>query len=72
PASPGLRRVFALPGRADSLGGFQVESRAQTNMLPRLRPKISTIWWSRWRSRPRPIQGDMVDPYPWRKWSVEP
>ncbi|MGI9366861.1 MAG: OB-fold nucleic acid binding domain-containing protein, partial [Rhizobiaceae bacterium] len=50
--------------RADSLGVFQVESRAQMNMLPRLRParfydlviQVAIV-------RPGPIQGDMVHPY---------
>ncbi|NUB36088.1 error-prone DNA polymerase [Azospirillum brasilense] len=50
--------------RADSLGVFQVESRAQMSMLPRLRPKefydlviqVAIV-------RPGPIQGDMVHPY---------
>ena len=60
--------------RADSLGVFQVESRAQMNMLPRLRPErfydlviqVAIV-------RPGPIQGDMVHPYlRRRKWSEEP
>lgn len=50
--------------RADSLGVFQVESRAQMNFLPRMRPRcfydlviqVAII-------RPGPIQGDMVHPY---------
>jgi len=50
--------------RADSVGVFQVESRAQMSMLPRLRPRnfydlvieVSIV-------RPGPIQGDMVHPY---------
>ena len=50
--------------RADSLGVFQVESRAQMNMLPRLKPRnfydlvieVAIV-------RPGPIQGDMVHPY---------
>ena len=51
--------------RADTIGVFQVESRAQMSMLPRLKPQqISTISWSKWRScGPGPIQGDMVHPY---------
>ncbi len=56
--------VYAMLGRADSVGVFQVESRAQMNMLPRLRPvtfydlviQISIV-------RPGPIQGGMVHPY---------
>ena len=57
-------RVFDMLCRADSLGVFQVESRAQMNMLPRLRPRsfydlviqVAIV-------RPGPIQGDMVHPY---------
>ena len=51
--------------KGDSLGVFQVESRAQMNMLPRLKPRcfydlvieVAIV-------RPGPIQGDMVHPYP--------
>ncbi|WP_264491881.1 error-prone DNA polymerase [Rhodobacter sp. KR11] len=57
-------RVYDMLGRADSLGVFQVESRAQMNFLPRMRPacfydlviQVAII-------RPGPIQGDMVHPY---------
>jgi error-prone DNA polymerase len=57
-------RVFAMLHRADSIGVFQVESRAQMSMLPRLRPKnfydlvieVAIV-------RPGPIQGGMVHPY---------
>jgi len=56
--------VYAMLCRADSLGVFQVESRAQMNFLPRMRPRcfydlviqVAII-------RPGPIQGDMVHPY---------
>ncbi len=56
--------VYEMLGRADSLGVFQVESRAQMSMLPRLKPKnfydlvieVAIV-------RPGPIQGDMVHPY---------
>jgi error-prone DNA polymerase len=56
--------VYRMLSRADSLGVFQVESRAQMSMLPRLRPKefydlvieVAIV-------RPGPIQGDMVHPY---------
>ncbi len=56
--------VYEMLGRADSLGVFQVESRAQMSMLPRLRPRnfydlvieVAIV-------RPGPIQGDMVHPY---------
>jgi error-prone DNA polymerase len=42
--------VYAMLRRADSIGVFQVESRAQMNMLPRLARASSTIWWCRWPS----------------------
>ena len=56
--------VYDMLCRGESLGVFQVESRAQMNMLPRLRPKtfydlvieVAIV-------RPGPIQGDMVHPY---------
>jgi len=56
--------VYEMLGRADSLGVFQVESRAQMNFLPRMRPRcfydlviqVAII-------RPGPIQGDMVHPF---------
>ncbi|MGM4921579.1 error-prone DNA polymerase [Tardiphaga sp. 804_B3_N1_9] len=56
--------VFAMLQRGESLGVFQVESRAQMNMLPRLKPKtfydlvieVAIV-------RPGPIQGNMVHPY---------
>jgi error-prone DNA polymerase len=59
-----LPRVYAMLQRADSLGVFQVESRAQMAMLPRLRPEtfydlvvqVAIV-------RPGPIQGKMVHPY---------
>ncbi len=59
--------------RADTVGVFQVESRAQMNTLPRLKPRcfydlvveVALI-------RPGPIQGDMVHPYLRRKAGVEP
>jgi error-prone DNA polymerase len=58
--------------RADSLGVFQVESRAQMNMLPRLKPRcfydlvieVAIV-------RPGPIQGDMVHPYLRRRDGLE-
>jgi error-prone DNA polymerase len=57
-------RVYDMLCRADSVGVFQVESRAQMNFLPRMRPRnfydlvieVAII-------RPGPIQGDMVHPY---------
>ena len=41
--------VYEMLCRADSVGVFQVESRAQMATLPRLRPAASTTWWSRSR-----------------------
>ena len=57
-------RVYDMLCRADSVGVFQVESRAQMNFLPRMRPRcfydlvieVAIV-------RPGPIQGDMVHPY---------
>ncbi len=56
--------VYAMLCKGDSIGVFQVESRAQINMLPRLRPRefydlviqVAIV-------RPGPIEGDMVHPY---------
>ncbi|MFP5329804.1 MAG: error-prone DNA polymerase [Alphaproteobacteria bacterium] len=65
--------VYEMLSRGDSLGVFQVESRAQMNMLPRLRPRcfydlvieVAIV-------RPGPIQGDMVHPYLKRRSGKEP
>lgn len=65
-------QVYDMLCRADSLGVFQVESRAQMNMLPRLRPRcfydlvieVAIV-------RPGPIQGDMVHPYLRRRSGAE-
>jgi error-prone DNA polymerase len=65
--------VYEMLSRADSLGVFQVESRAQMTMLPRLKPKefydlvieVAIV-------RPGPIQGDMVHPYLRRRSGKEP
>ncbi|MBK1659497.1 error-prone DNA polymerase [Paracraurococcus ruber] len=60
--------TYAMLRRADSLGVFQVESRAQMNMLPRLRPdKFYDLVIEVAIVRPGPIQGDMVHPYLRRK-----
>ncbi|WP_432719447.1 error-prone DNA polymerase [Jeongeupia wiesaeckerbachi] len=64
--------VYAMLSRADSIGVFQVESRAQMSMLPRLRPncfydlviEVAIV-------RPGPIQGGMVHPYLQRKQGRE-
>ncbi len=61
---PDDRETYDMLCRGDSVGVFQVESRAQMNMLPRLRPRtfydlviqVAIV-------RPGPIQGDMVHPY---------
>jgi len=58
------KRVYEMISNADTIGVFQIESRAQQSMLPRLRPKdfydlvieVAIV-------RPGPIQGDMVHPY---------
>ncbi|MEP7349711.1 MAG: error-prone DNA polymerase [Sphingorhabdus sp.] len=57
-------KVYEMLQKGDSIGTFQVESRAQINMLPRLKPKefydlviqVAIV-------RPGPIEGDMVHPY---------
>ena len=66
-------RVYDMLSKGDSVGVFQVESRAQMNMLPRLRPRrfydlvieVAIV-------RPGPIQGDMVHPYLRRRSGEEP
>ncbi|MGH6861976.1 MAG: error-prone DNA polymerase, partial [Phyllobacterium sp.] len=61
---PDDKEVYDMLCRADSLGVFQVESRAQMNMLPRLRPrKFYDLVIEVAIVRPGPIQGDMVHPY---------
>ncbi|MCQ3829338.1 error-prone DNA polymerase [Microbulbifer elongatus] len=65
--------VYAMMCRADTVGVFQIESRAQMSMLPRLQPQtfyelvieIAIV-------RPGPIQGGMVHPYLRRKQKLEP
>jgi error-prone DNA polymerase len=65
-------RVYAMLKRADSIGVFQVESRAQMSMLPRLRPeKFYDIVIEVAIVRPGPIQGGMVHPYLKRKQGFE-
>ena len=64
--------TYAMLQRADSVGVFQVESRAQMSMLPRFKPanfydlvvEIAIV-------RPGPIQGDMVHPYLRRRSGLE-
>jgi error-prone DNA polymerase len=64
--------VYAMLQRADSLGTFQVESRAQMSMLPRLRPaKFYDLVIEVAIVRPGPIQGGMVHPYLRRRQGLE-
>jgi len=66
------KKVYDMLCNADSLGVFQVESRAQMNMLPRLRPrKFYDLVIEVAIVRPGPIQGDMVHPYLRRRNGVE-
>jgi error-prone DNA polymerase len=56
--------VYAMIRKADTIGVFQIESRAQMSMLPRLRPvKFYDVVIQVAIVRPGPIQGDMVHPY---------
>jgi error-prone DNA polymerase len=65
--------VYEMVSHADTIGVFQIESRAQQSMLPRLKPKcfydlvieVAIV-------RPGPIQGDMVHPYLRRRNGEEP
>jgi error-prone DNA polymerase len=65
--------VYDMLCVADSVGVFQVESRAQMSMLPRLRPrKFYDLVIEVAIVRPGPIQGDMVHPYLKRRSGIEP
>ncbi|MCD5995785.1 error-prone DNA polymerase [Pseudomonas sp. CDFA 602] len=58
------RKTYEMISRADTIGVFQIESRAQMAMLPRLRPeKFYDLVIEVAIVRPGPIQGDMVHPY---------
>ncbi|MEX0819294.1 MAG: error-prone DNA polymerase, partial [Pirellulaceae bacterium] len=58
------RDVYEMISRAETVGVFQIESRAQMSMLPRLRPeRFYDIVIEVAIVRPGPIQGDMVHPY---------
>ena len=58
--------------RADTIGVFQIESRAQMSMLPRLKPeKFYDLVIEVAIVRPGPIQGDMVHPYLRRRQGME-
>jgi error-prone DNA polymerase len=64
--------VYAMIQRADTIGVFQIESRAQMSMLPRLRPeKFYDLVIEVAIVRPGPIQGDMVHPYLRRRQGLE-
>lgn len=61
---PDQQDVYEMLQKADSIGVFQVESRAQMSMLPRIRPeKFYDLVVQVAIVRPGPIQGDMVHPY---------
>jgi error-prone DNA polymerase len=65
--------VYRMIKRADTIGVFQIESRAQMSMLPRLRPeKFYDLIIEVAIVRPGPIQGDMVHPYLRRRQKLEP
>ena len=64
--------VYDMLCKGDSIGVFQVESRAQINMLPRLKPrKLYDLTVQVAIVRPGPIQGDMVHPYLRRRSGIE-
>ncbi|MCX7323128.1 MAG: error-prone DNA polymerase [Hyphomicrobiales bacterium] len=64
--------VYCMIQRADTLGVFQIESRAQMSMLPRLKPaKFYDLVIEVAIVRPGPIQGDMVHPYLRRRQGLE-
>jgi error-prone DNA polymerase len=76
-ASPEMQeddpKVFDMICEADTIGTFQIESRAQMSMLPRLRPRIFyDIVIQVAIVRPGPIQGNMVHPYLRRREGKEP
>lgn len=65
--------TYAMIGRAETMGVFQIESRAQMAMLPRLKPvKFYDLVIEVAIVRPGPIQGDMVHPYLRRRLKQEP
>jgi len=65
--------VYEMIAEADTVGCFQVESRAQMNMLPRLRPqRFADLVVEVALVRPGPIQGGMVHPYLRRRAGMEP
>ena len=65
--------TYAMIRKADTLGVFQIESRAQMAMLPRMKPKVFyDLVVEVAIVRPGPIQGDMVHPYLRRREGKEP
>jgi len=69
----GDAQVYEMISRADTIGVFQIESRAQMSMLPRLKPaKYYDLVIEVAIVRPGPIQGDMVHPYLRRRNKQEP
>src|SRR5215471_9526616 len=65
--------IYRMLSRADSIGVFQVESRAQMSMLPRLKPeKFYDLVVEVAIVRPGPIQGKMVHPYLRRRQKIDP
>ncbi|HMR32448.1 MAG TPA: error-prone DNA polymerase [Geminicoccaceae bacterium] len=65
--------TYEMISKADTIGVFQIESRAQMSMLPRLRPKeLYDLVIEVAIVRPGPIQGDMVHPYLRRRHNLEP
>ena len=65
--------VYDMTNRADTIGVFQIESRAQMSMLPRLKPRIFyDLVIEVAIVRPGPIQGGMVHPYLKRREGIEP
>ncbi|GBR52087.1 DNA polymerase III subunit alpha [Acetobacter pomorum DSM 11825] len=66
-------RTYAMIRKADTIGVFQIESRAQMSMLPRLKPRVFyDLVIEVAIVRPGPIQGDMVHPYLRRREGIEP
>jgi len=69
---PGDEATYDMISKADTIGTFQIESRAQMSMLPRLKPKeFYDIVIQVAIVRPGPIQGDMVHPYLKRRQGLE-
>ena len=65
--------VYEMIAEADTLGVFQVESRAQAQILPKLRPRtFNDLVVSISLIRPGPVQGNMVQPFIKRRLGLEP